>query len=69
MSEQSDFDKPGRRRWLISAFAALTILIIIFGLAFLVSGREVIERPFLVFFILLFWLGNLGGIAISRRDD
>lgn len=65
----SDFDKPGRRRWLITTFVALTILIILFALAFLVSGREVIERPILVFFILLTWFGTLGGIIVSRRDD
>jgi MFS family permease len=65
----SDFDRPGRRRWIVTAFAALTILIILLALAFLVSGREVIERPILVFFILLAWFGTLGGIAISREDD
>jgi nitrate/nitrite transporter NarK len=65
----SDFDRSGRRRWTVTAFAALTILIILLALAFLVSGREVIERPILVFFILLAWFGTLGGIAISREDD
>jgi putative membrane protein (TIGR04086 family) len=65
----SDFDRPGRRRWIVTAFAALTILIILFGLAFLVSGREVIQRPILIIFILLAWFGTLGGIIASRRDD
>jgi MFS family permease len=69
MSDKSDFDKPGRRRWLISALVALTILIILFGLAFLVSGREVIQRPLLTVFIVLAWFGLLGGIVVSRRDD
>ena len=65
----SNFNRPGRRRWIVIAFAAFTILIILLALAFLVSGREVIERPILVFFILLAWFGTLGGIAISREDD
>ena len=65
----SDFDQPGRTRWVIIAFVALTILIVLFGLAFLVSGREVIQRPLLVIAILLIWFGTLGGIVVSRRDD
>lgn len=69
MSEKSEFGRPGRTRWWITGFVALTILIILFGLAFLVSGREVIQRPLLVFFILLAWIGMLGGIVVSRRDD
>jgi hypothetical protein len=65
----SSFNEPGKTRWLISAFVALTVLIILFGLAFLISGREIIERPVLIIFILFAWLGTLGGILISRRDD
>ena len=65
----SDFDQPGRTRWVIIAFVALTILIVLFGLAFLVSGREVIQRPLLVIAILLAWFGVLGGIVVSRIDD
>lgn len=65
----SDFDQPGRTRWVITAFWALTILIILFGLAFLISGREVIQRPLLVVAILLAWFGVLGGVVVSRRDD
>jgi protein-S-isoprenylcysteine O-methyltransferase Ste14 len=69
MSEKSKFSQPGKTRWIISAFVALTLLLILFGLAFLVSGREIIQRPVLVFFILLAWIGTLGGIVVGRRDD
>jgi len=69
MSDMNGFNQPGKIRWVISAFVALILLIILFGLAFLVSGREVIQRPLLVFFILLAWIGLLGGIVVSRRDD
>ena len=69
MSEKNDFNQPGKTRWIISAFAALALLIILFGLAFLVSGTEIIERPLLTVFILLAWFGLLGGIVVSRRDD
>ena len=65
----SDFDQPGRTRWVITAFWTLTILIILFGLAFLISGREVIQRPLLIVAILLAWFGVLGGVVVSRRDD
>ncbi|UCD97485.1 MAG: hypothetical protein JSV42_10945 [Chloroflexota bacterium] len=54
--------KPNR---LLVGFVALTILIILFGLAFLISGREVIERPVLVVFILFAWFGLLAGMAIG----
>jgi hypothetical protein len=69
MSEKSDFEKPGSRRWVIITFVALTILIVLFGLAFLVSGREVVQRPLLVIAVVLIWFGTLGGIVVSRRDD
>lgn len=62
----SDFDQPSRRRWVISTFVAITILIVLFGLAFLISGRQVFERPILIFFILLAWFGTLGGFIVSR---
>jgi hypothetical protein len=65
----SDFDQPGTRRWIIIAFAALAILIFLFALAFLVSGREVTQKPLLIFFILLVWFGTLCGVIVSRRDD
>lgn len=55
-------NKPNR---LLVGFVALTILIILFGLAFLISGREVIERPVLVVFILFAWFGLLAGMAIG----
>jgi len=69
MADKSNINEPGKARWLYTTFVALTVLIILFGLAFLVSGREIIERPFLIFFILLAWLGTLAGIALGRRGD
>ena len=69
MTDKSNINEPGKPRWLISAFVALTVLIILFGLAFLVSGREIIERPVLLIFVLFAWLGALGGIALGRSTD
>jgi hypothetical protein len=50
-------------------FIAFTVLIILLGFGFLVSGREIIERPVLVIFLLFAWLGTLAGIALSRSSD
>jgi protein-S-isoprenylcysteine O-methyltransferase Ste14 len=69
MADKNNINEPGRARWLISAFVALTVLIILFGLAFLISGREIIERPVLLIFVLFAWLGTLGGIALGRSTD
>ncbi len=69
MADKNNINEPGKARWLISAFVALTVLIVLFGLAFLVSGREIIERPVLLIFVLFAWLGTLGGIALGRSTD
>jgi protein-S-isoprenylcysteine O-methyltransferase Ste14 len=69
MADKNNINEPGKARWLISAFVALTVLIILFGLAFLISGREIIERPVLLIFVLFAWLGTLGGIALGRSTD
>ena len=69
MSDKMNIKEPGKARWLLMAFAALTILIILFSLAFLVSGREIIERPLLIIFILFAWFGALAGIALGRSSD
>jgi hypothetical protein len=69
MAEKNRITYQGKSRWAIYAFAALTILIILFALAFLISGREIIERPFLIGFLLLAWLGLLSGIAIGRSTN
>ena len=66
MTSNDETSKPGKTRWAVYALVALTILLILFGLAFLVSGREVIERPLLIFFLLLAWLGLLAGVALGR---
>ncbi len=69
MADKNNINELGKARWLISAFVALTVLIILFGLAFLISGREIIERPVLLIFVLFAWLGTLGGIALGRSTD
>lgn len=69
MADKSNINEPGKARWLAWGFIALTVLIILFGLAFLVSGREIIERPVLLIFVLFAWLGALGGIALGRSTD
>ena len=66
MTDNKNTSNPGKAHWAVYAFTALTILIILIGLAFLVSGREIIERPILIFFLLLAWLGLLSGIALGR---
>jgi hypothetical protein len=66
MTNSNKATNPGKTRLVIDAFAALTILIVVFALAFLISGREIIERPFLIGFLLLAWLGILSGIALGR---
>jgi hypothetical protein len=71
MAEKNDVSgdsQPGRH-WLVWGFVALTVLIILLGLAFMVSGREIIERPVLVIFLLFAWLGVLAGIALGRSSD
>ena len=68
MAENKKTGSPGNSRWLINTFVALTVLIILFGLAFLISGKEIIERPILVFFLLLAWIGLLSGIALGRSS-
>jgi protein-S-isoprenylcysteine O-methyltransferase Ste14 len=65
MVDNQSTKKSGKSHWAFYAFAALTVLIILFGLAFLVSGREIIERPILIFFLLLAWFGLLAGIALG----
>jgi nitrate/nitrite transporter NarK len=62
-------DNQAGARWLVWGFVALTVLIILLGLAFLVSGREIIERPVLIIFLLFAWLGVLAGIALGRSSD
>ncbi len=69
MTNSNKATNPGKTRLVIDAFAALTILIILFALAFLISGREIIERPFLIIFLLLAWFGLLSGIAIGRSTN
>jgi predicted membrane channel-forming protein YqfA (hemolysin III family) len=66
MTGNDETSKAGKTHWVVYALVALTILLILFGLAFLVSGREVIERPLLIFFLLLAWLGLLAGVALGR---
>ena len=69
MDDKSNINETGTAHWLISAFIALTTLIILFASAYLVSCIEIIERPVLVIFLLLAWLGVLAGIATGRSSD
>ena len=71
MAEKGNINEDNQAgpRWLVWGFVALTVLIILLVLAFLVSGREIIERPVLIIFVLLAWLGTLGGIALGRSTD
>jgi len=69
MTNTNKTTNTGKTRLILEAFTALPILIILFALAFLISGREIIERPFLIGFLLLAWLGLLSGIAIGRSTN
>jgi predicted membrane channel-forming protein YqfA (hemolysin III family) len=71
MTEKGNINEDNQAgpRWLVWGFVALTVLIILLGLAFLVSGREIIERPVLIIFLLFAWLGVLAGIALGRSSD
>lgn len=71
MVEKSDDSRDNQTspRWLVWVFIALTVLIILLGLAFLVSGREIIERPVLIIFLLFAWFGLLAGIALGRSSE
>ena len=62
-------DNQSGQHTLVWVFIAFTVLIILLGLGFLVSGREIIERPVLVIFLLCAWLGALVGIALGRSSD
>jgi predicted membrane channel-forming protein YqfA (hemolysin III family) len=71
MTEKGNINEDNQTgpRWLVWGFVALTVLIILLGLAFLVSGREIIERPVLIIFLLFAWLGVLAGIALGRSSE
>jgi protein-S-isoprenylcysteine O-methyltransferase Ste14 len=69
MANNNQVNNPHKAHWITYAFAALTLLIVVFGLAYLISGREIIERPILIFFLLLAWLGLLSGIALGRSTN
>jgi predicted membrane channel-forming protein YqfA (hemolysin III family) len=68
MTSNDETGKPGTAHWAVIALIALTLLLIVFGLAFLISGRDVIERPLLIFFLTLAWLGLLSGISLGRSN-
>ena len=69
MADKNQVNNPRKVHWITYAFAALSMLIVLFGLAYLISGREIIERPILIFFLLLAWLGLLSGIALGRSKN
>jgi hypothetical protein len=71
MAEKGNINKDNQAgpRWIVWIFVALTVLLILLVLAFLVSGREIIERPVLVVFLLFAWLGLLAGIALGRSTN
>jgi len=58
-----------RPRWQLAVFIAISLLIIIFGFAFLLSGKEIIERPILVLFVFLAWFGALVGITVGSSTE
>ena len=56
-----------RPRWLIGLFVAVSVLIIVAVAAYLMLGRDLFQRPFLVVAVVTAWLGALVGISIGNE--
>ncbi len=56
-----------RPRWLVGLFVAVSVLIIVAVAAYLMFGRELFQRPFLVVAVVIAWLGALVGISIGNE--
>jgi hypothetical protein len=53
--------------WLVRLLIATSLLVIMALGAYLLYGRELFQRPFLVVAVVIAWLGALVGIAIGRE--
>lgn len=57
-----------RPRWLVGLLVATVILIIIAVGAYLMFGRELFQRPFLLAAVVIAWLGALVGVSIGNES-
>jgi amino acid transporter len=63
-----EVENPNRRpRWLVGLLIATTVLIIVAVGAYLMFGRELFQRPFLVVAVVSAWLGALVGVSIGHE--
>jgi hypothetical protein len=65
MSIENDDSRKHRPRWLVRLLMATTLLVILALGAYLLYGRELFQRPFLVIAVVVAWLGALVGIGIG----
>ena len=56
--------RPG---WLVGLLIATVVLIIVAVAAYLLFGRELFQRPFLIAAVVIAWLGALVGISIGSE--
>jgi uncharacterized membrane protein len=65
MSAENHRSEKSRPRWLVPALVATSILIIMAVGAYVLYGRELLQRPFLALAVVIAWLGALVGISIG----
>jgi hypothetical protein len=56
-----------RPRWLAGLLVASSVLIIVALGAYVLFGRELLQRPFLIAAVVIAWLGALVGISIGNE--
>ena len=57
-----------RPRWLVGLLVATVVLIIVAVGAYLMFGRELFQRPFLMVAVVIAWLGALVGVSIGNES-
>ena len=60
-------DALSRPRWLVGLFIATSVLIIVAVAAYVMFGRELFQRPFLVAAVVIAWLGALVAISVGNE--
>ena len=69
MAVENDGNEKHRPRWFVPLLVATSILIVMAVGAYLLYGRELFQRPFLVAAVVIAWLGALVGISIGGEPD
>ena len=57
----------GHAGWLVCWLPASVLIIVALG-AYLLFGRELFQRPFLIAAVVIAWLGALVGISIGNES-